>query len=79
MKDLKKILIVVVAAVIGFVAGAVGMRVYDSTDSQIDSNQEEMESNQEELEDPADEVGYYGCPNSRKVKKLNLFKSKRVL
>lgn len=66
MKNSTKKIIVIVAAIIGFLAGAVGMRMCGNNDISIDLN----------LHDRAD---YYGCPNSRRVKKLNLLKSKSVL
>lgn len=74
MKNFKSITAVIVAVVIGFLAGALGMRMCGGTNSQIESNQEEPNQ-----VDEADMNVYYGCPNSRRVKRLNLLKSRRVL
>lgn len=82
MKKSNQIIIVLVAAVIGFLAGAVGMRMCGGADSPIESNQEQAEQTDDpskEVDNAADRLCYYGCPNSRRVKKLNLFKSRRVL
>lgn len=76
MKKTKNILIVLIAAIIGFLAGAIGMRMCGNVDSQMETDSEDLDS--EDLNEE-DMVAYYGCPNSRRVKKLNLLKSRRVL
>lgn len=76
MKKSKNILIVLIAAIIGFLAGAIGMRMCGNVDSRVETDAEDLDS--EDLKEE-DMVAYYGCPNSRRVKKLNLLKSRRVL
>lgn len=66
MKKITRIVIVIAAAVIGFLAAALGMRMCGGNESSIEMNWD-------------DRADYYGCPNSRRVKKLNLAKSKRIL
>lgn len=71
MKKFKNIIIIIIAAIIGFLAGAVGMRMCGNVDSQAEIDWKGFGAE--------DMVTYYGCPNSRRVKKLNLLKSRRVL
>lgn len=73
MKNFSKIIIVIETIVIVLLAGALGMRSCGGADSPVDDSSVETD------QDPADLICYYGCPNSRRVKKLNLRKSRRVL
>ena len=68
---MKKKIIVLLMAIIATICGVFGYSHYNNKEIQTEPNSS--------IVDPRDIICYYGCPNSNRVKKLNITKKGRKI